>query len=148
MIGLGKGSVMKTNDDELVEIVDDEQAIQEGLLLEMAQVADFNGYKLIIWTNDEGKIPHFHVVKGKKPSVPDFDCCIKFQCAEYYPYGGKHTDRLPRNQLKKFIELLNSKDKYDETHTVWESLIIEWNRNNNRTRIPSNITMPDYMHIV
>ncbi len=121
--------------------------LENGLLCEMAKVADFNGYRLVIWTNDEGEIPHFHIMTGKNPNNPEFDSCIKFNVSEYYPHGGKHTDKLPHNQLKNLIGLLNSQDPYT-SDTVWKILLAEWNRNDNRVKIPMDTPMPDYRHIV
>lgn len=118
------------------------------LVCEMAKVADFDGYKLWIWTNDEGKIPHFHVIKGN-PLAPSFDSCIKFKVSEYFPHGGRHKDKLPRNHLKDLVELLKSQDPYAiGQQTIWQALIIEWNRNDNKEQVSPFAPIPDFMHIV
>ncbi len=136
----------KTSHEQIVtefEVVDDVFPV-----CEMAKVADFRGYKLWVWTNDEGQIPHFHIIKGK-PTAPTFDACVQFKVAEYYPHGGKHTDKLPRNHLKDFVALLKSQDPYAlGTQSIWQTLIIEWNRNDNKVQVPVTTPMPDFMHIV
>ena len=132
-----------------LEVVDDmPQEAEFTPVCEMAKVADFRGYKLWVWTNDEGQIPHFHIIKGK-PTAPTFDACVQFKVAEYYPHGGKHTDKLPRNHLKDFVSLLKSQDPYAlGTQSIWQTLIIEWNRNDNKVQVPATTPMPDFMHIV
>lgn len=114
-------------------------------LCEMAKVADFNGYKLVVWTNDEGATPHFHVMAGKDLRHPEFDACVKFRVAEYYPHDGTHTDRLPDGQAKAMVDLLKSRDPFAiGEQTVWQTLLVEWNRNDNREKISVDTPMPDY----
>lgn len=126
-----------------LEVVDDVSTV-----CEMAKVADFRGYKLWVWTNDEGQIPHFYIIKGK-PTAPTFDACVQFKVAEYYPHGGRHTDKLPHNHLKDFVELLKSQDPFAlGSQSIWQTLIIEWNRNDNKVQVPVTTPMPDFMHIV
>lgn len=137
--------------EEWAKIVEAQEAEEKGqlqLLCEMSKVAEFNGYNLIVWTNDEGQEPHFHVTKGRNPTAPDFDCCIKFGSAEYFPHSG-HCDKMPRKHLKDLVALLKSNDEDAVgNQTFWQSLIGDWNRNNNRRKIPLTTEMPDYIHIV
>lgn len=130
------------------EIVERQETEEKGqLLCEMSRVATFDGYNLIVWPDDKGQIPHFHVSRGN-PVHPDFDCCIKYLTAEYFPHSG-HVDRLSRNELKDLVKLLQSKDKAaGEEYTVWKTLINHWNTNNDRRMVPWNTEMPDYIHIV
>ena len=52
------------------------------ILQEMARIGYVDNLELIIWTDDPGNIPHFHIrdrsTKGEK-----FNCCIRIDKAEY-----------------------------------------------------------------
>lgn len=134
---------------KIAEEMQDQYNKERVLICEMAKVADLDGYKLVIWPNDEGMIPHFHIIKGRNPNNPEFDACIKFLEPSYYPHGGHHTDRLSSQEIKKLVNLLNSKDIYALTEqTIWQTLMIEWNRNDNRQKIDLKTEMPDYRHII
>ena len=53
---------------EIAEEMQNQYNKEHGLICEMAKVADLDGYKLVIWPNDEGMIPHFHIIKGRNPN--------------------------------------------------------------------------------
>jgi len=115
---------------------------------EMDIVADSDGYTILVWANDAGEVPHFHVIRGEDRLKPDFEACIKIQSAEYYLHGGQHTDRLSEDVLERLVRLLESKDMDSGGKmTVWQWLVGAWNRNNKTRRIPVTTAMPDYRHM-
>jgi hypothetical protein len=132
------------------EFVNDEILIEktpkkewDDMLLEMAQIGTFNKYTIIVWTNDSGNIPHFHIVdsstRGKK-----FHTCIKIEKAEYFHHSGKE-DVLNQKERKELMKFLNSNDKWGEQ--IWVVLLKEWERNNSNISIDINQTIPDYTNI-
>jgi hypothetical protein len=114
---------------------------------EMAKVAAFGGYRLLVWADDERASPHFHVVRGRNLLFPDFEACLEIRSAAYCPHGGKYADRLPEGDLEGLVALLASPDKCaGGKQTIWRSLLCIWNSNNDTRRIPVTTPMPDYRH--
>lgn len=116
-------------------------------LEEMATVGKTNdNYDIIIYTNDPGKIPHFHYfddeTRGNK-----FHTCIRLDSAKYFHYGNK-TDKLNSKQKKELISFLNSPHKRYKEETNWQHLIYLWNdENNSDVQIDEDISMPDYKEL-
>lgn len=101
-------------------------------------------YKIIVWTDDPGQIPHFHVVdantRGRK-----FDSCVRLDCAAYFKHGS-HDDKLnsgDRKAVVKFLNLISPKDPCRRTN--WQRVVFEWNRNNSTNSIPEDQVMPNYL---
>lgn len=111
-----------------------------NMLLEMAQIGTFGKYTIIVWTNDPGNIPHFHVVDSATRGN-SFNTCIKIESAEYFHHEGKE-DTLNTKERKELLKFLNSKDKWGEQN--WVVLLKEWERNNSKTSIDINLPIPDY----
>ena len=59
----------------------------DKMLLEMAQIGTFNKYTIIVWTNDSGNIPHFHIVDSSTRGE-EFHTCIKIEKPEYFHHSG------------------------------------------------------------
>lgn len=111
-----------------------------NMLLEMAQIGTFGKYTIIVWTNDPGNIPHFHVVDSATRGN-SFNTCIKIESPEYFHHEGKE-DTLNTKERKELLKFLNSKDKWGEQN--WVVLLKEWERNNSKTSIDINLPIPDY----
>ena len=113
------------------------------MLLEMAQIGTFNKYTIIVWTNDPGNIPHFHIVdtstRGEK-----FHTCIQIEKPEYFHHTGKE-DILSSKERKQLVDFLNKNDKWGEQN--WIVLLKEWERNNSNISIDINQPIPDYTNL-
>lgn len=119
-----------------------------GLPWEIAKVARFGEYSVLVWASDRREEPHFHVIRGENLLEPEFETFLKIRTAEYYPHEGRQTGCLEEEQLERLVELLNAKDEFaDGEHTVWQSLIGIWNHNNDTRAIPVTTPMPDYRQI-
>lgn len=115
--------------------------INEELLLEMAQIGVLdNKYVIVVWTNDPGNIPHFHIM-DKVTRGSNFHTCIKIESAEYFHHTGKEA-KLNAKQKKELMKFLNDTDKWGENN--WIVLLKEWDRNNSHTSININTPMPNY----
>lgn len=111
--------------------------------LEISQIGTFNKYTIIVWTNDSGNIPHFHILD--KTTLGDkFHTCIKIETSEYFHHTGKE-DLLNHKERKELMKFLNSNDKWGEQ--IWVVLLKEWERNNSNISIDINQTIPDYTNI-
>ena len=62
--------------------------LNEQMLLEMAEIGRFDGYKIMIYGN-EGPIPHFHVEHKEK----NLSVCVRIDKAEYFSHG-RHKYKL------------------------------------------------------
>lgn len=113
-------------------------------LCEMARIGTTkDDYEIVIFTNDGGKIPHFHYrdanTRGRK-----FHTCIRLDSAQYFHHGGKR-DILNVKQRKELVDfLLSNAEEEDEGYTNWMLLLREWNRNNSDVKIDRNSKMPNY----
>lgn len=99
--------------------------------------------EVYVWTNDPGTIPHMHV-RERGDSKYVWECCIKFESAEYFDHG-KYKGRLPSKVGKELDKMLRSIDP-DSLHdaTYWQTAVAEWNRNNSSTKLPKDLKQPDY----
>lgn len=115
----------------------------DSVINEMSQVGTFSKYTIIVWTNDSGNIPHFHIVdsstRGEK-----FHTCLKIESPEYFHHSGKE-DVLNNKERKELLKFLNSKDKWGEQN--WIVLLKEWERNNSNSSIDINQVIPDYLKL-
>ncbi len=112
-------------------------------LTEVSQVGTFNNYTIIVWTNDTGNIPHFHIVDSSTYGNK-FHTCIKIEKAEYFHHSGKE-DVLNHKERKELMKFLNSNDKWGEQN--WVVLLKEWERNNSNMSIDIKQPIPDYTNI-
>lgn len=110
-------------------------------VLEMAACGNAHGMYLVVWTNDSGWIPHFHIFNNQNPNKATFNACLKLETPEYFKHV-HHTDVLNSKQLKQLVKLLQKEIKPGLTH--WQQLIISWNMNNSKSEIPFDMPMPDY----
>lgn len=112
-----------------------------GELYEMASCGNTDGLYLVVWTNDAGWIPHFHIFNNSNPKKTTFDACLKIETPEYFKHG-QHTDILNSKQVKQIMKLLKSEK--EPGLTWWKYLISTWNANNSKAEIPTDLPMPDY----
>lgn len=114
------------------------------MITEMAQIGVMDDkYAIVVWTNDPGNIPHFHIMDYKSRGTK-FHTCIKIETAEYFHHTGKE-DILNTKQRKLLVEFLNQNDKWGEKN--WIVLLKEWIRNNSKTEIDINLEMPNYLNL-
>ena len=97
-----------------------------------------NPCKLIIYPN-EGPKPHFHVVAN------DFNSCVRLDVAEYFLHG-IYTDTINSRQLKALIKRLKDVDDPLFGLSVWEILVVFWNKTHPKNRIKTR-KMPDYKRL-
>lgn len=118
-------------------------------LEEMATIGrTTDNYEIIVFTNDPGKIPHFHYRDAStRGSV--FHTCIRLDKPDYFLHEGK-TDKLNAKQKKELIKFLNAnanKGKYF-SGTNWNYLVAMWNNENNSdVYIDEDTIMPDYKQL-
>ena len=113
------------------------------ILQEMARIGYVDNLELIIWTDDSGNIPHFHLrdrsTKGEK-----FHSCIRIDKPEYFIHTGKEN-KLNSKQKKNLMAFLQQNTTLGTaTITNWDKVIMYWNDNNSDVIIDSDIPIPDY----
>lgn len=135
----------KTNEHTLSEMLDEALSIHntnDHKLFEMAKIGRFKNLYIYIWMNDGGNVPHFHISDSSNyPNNSSIEIAVKIQLPEYFPHGGKYTDKLSTREVKELIRFLKSSEDGENN---WEYLIKTWNRNNSNAKIPVNMPMPDY----
>ena len=115
-------------------------------LEEMARIGSYDEVEVVVFTNDPGKIPHFHI-RDIVTRGSIFHSCVRIDKAEYF----KHTEKE---------DILNSKDKKDlvkflkeKTNskifigTNWQLLLYMWNLNNSDVIIDEDTAMPEYNNL-
>lgn len=112
-------------------------------LIEMAKIGEIKNYTIIVWTNDNGNIPHFHIVDSGTLGS-QFHTCVQIEKPEYFHHTGKEGV-LNSKERKELIKFFQSPDPDEVFGTNWDVLLYEWNKNNNRKKISRNTGMPDYI---
>lgn len=112
-------------------------------LIEMAKIGEIKNYTIIVWTNDNGNIPHFHIVDSNTLGK-QFHTCVQIEKPEYFHHTGKE-DTLNSKEKKELIKFFQASDPDEVFGTNWDVLLYEWNKNNNRKRISRDTEMPDYI---
>lgn len=119
--------------------------VEENLLLEMAEIGRFEGFRLLIY-GCEGPIPHFHIENKEK----NIYSCIKILEDDYFRHG-KYKDKLSSKDVKKLKQFLLAQHKLFGKHgyTNWQIICIYWNDNNPDYQIEDveKVTMPSYNNI-
>ena len=118
--------------------------IKEDYLMEMARVGQYKNYEVIIWTNDNGKVPHFHL-RDSNTHGEEFHTCICINEAKYFLHTGKE-DKLNAKGRRELSDFLNSKSnaKRFESFTNWQIVLTLWNMNNSDVLVDEDLVMPDY----
>lgn len=102
-------------------------------------------YEVWVYTNDEGELPHLHVV-GKQKLL---DCCVRLDIAEYFIHGN-HCDMFNKQQRDAFVKFIRSSPTSVrvKAETRWDLAVFFWNENTSRTSIPDDVVMPDYSQLL
>lgn len=110
---------------------------------EMARVGfTKNNIEILIYTDDPGKIPHFHFFDRNKDK--DNEGCIRIDKPEYFNHNGKDL-KLNSSQRKELIDFLKSDHKGKRFNgTNWEFIVQMWNDNNSDVEMDEDTPMPDY----
>jgi hypothetical protein len=122
--------------------------VHEQKIEEMALIGSLErGYEVVVWTNDGGNVPHFHVrdigTHGK-----DFESCAEIRTNHYFLHKPNHVE-MPRNVRKMLYEFLCKPAEDGVFKTNYAYVVYEWNRNNSNMKIPfsQDAEVPDYMHM-
>ena len=70
-------------------------------LEEMARIGYIDNLEILIWTDDPGNIPHFHI-RDRSTKGQEFNCCIRIDKPEYFIHTGKEN-KLNSKQIKNLI---------------------------------------------
>jgi hypothetical protein len=114
--------------------------IDDKMLMEMATIGYIGKFKIIVWSNEGGNIPHFHIVDISTLGQ-SFHTCVKIESPEYFHHEEK-TDTLNSKQRKSLVDFLNK--PFDEDTSNWEYLIMTWNINCSGKRLSKKMSIPDY----
>ncbi len=114
--------------------------INDEMLMEMATIGYVGKFKIIVWSNEGGNIPHFHIVDTSTLGR-SFHTCVKIEVPEYFHHEGK-TGTLNSSQRKALVDFL--KKPFDEDTSNWEYLIMTWNINGSGKRLSKKMPIPDY----
>ena len=117
------------------------------ILQEMARLGYIDDLELIIWTDDPGSIPHFHL-RDRTTKGDNFHCCVRIDKAEYFQHDGKN-DKLNSKQKKNLCSFLNQKVLLGTAEiTNWDKVIMYWNDNSSNITLDSDTEMPDYTKLI
>lgn len=108
-------------------------------------VGTTNTVEVYVWTDDPGKVPHFHVRKYGKNGHYEWETCIRYDSPEYFLHGrhkGKLPDKKLAKQLDDMLRQVNKKSRNQTTY--WEDCIDAWNSNNSDVELDVNLVQPDY----
>ena len=111
-------------------------------------VGTTNTIEVYVWTNDPGKVPHFHVRKYGKNGHYEWETCIRYDSADYFLHG-RHKDKLPDKKIAKQLDemLRQVNPKLRNQTTFWQSCIDQWNLNNSDVELDPDIEQPDYTQL-
>ena len=124
----------------------DEIGEEHGAILEMAEIGEFQSYRVSVFTN-EGNTPHFHVYDRQTKRL----ICLKIGKAEYFKHGKYQNELLrdERKDLQRWLALPNEDAWRDrkEVSSNYREICIEWNRNNKGNRVDVDQPIPNYVHM-
>lgn len=122
--------------------------VHEQKMEEMAVIGPLKrGYEVVVYTDDGGNTPHFHVrdigTHGK-----EFESCAEIKTNRYFLHKPNHVE-MPRDVRKMLYEFMCQPSEDNVFKTNYASVIFEWNRNNSKMKIPfsQDAEVPDYVHI-
>ena len=122
--------------------------VEEQLPLEEMARAGYtaSNYEVVIYTEDDGYIPHFHFRNREK----GFDTCICIEKAEYFIHG-KHQNKLNtslKDELSHFMKDRADVDFLEGVEiTNWQYVASLWNKNNSKVKVSLQSTIPDYTQL-
>lgn len=117
------------------------------ILNDMAKVGNYDDFEIIVFSNEGGNIPHFHI-RDVNTNGSNFHTCVRLDKPEYFHHTGKE-DILNSKQKKELVRFLesNSKVKRFSTFTNWEVLLTLWNMNNSTVELDEDMSMPNYLDL-
>ena len=120
---------------------------EKQVIEEMARLGYIDGkkFEIIVFTDDPGNKPHFHV-RDAATKGSTFHSCVEIRNARYFKHFGK-TDILNGKMKKKLVDFFNASSEDFEDMNNWKVLLRMWNSNNSSMKVPPNQEMPDYMKL-
>jgi|GEM_PF-1844005 len=122
------------------------QDVKGDILLEMATIGNITPhYVVMIKSNDEENIAHFHVL-DKETLGKQFNSAIFITDNRYFKHGNAQ-DELSSDLRNALVKFLNQTD--EDGMSNWAFLVKTWNRNNSITSVSDSIkqNIPDYTEI-
>jgi len=90
--------------------------------------------------SDEGDyLAHFHIVSKDH----NFDCCIRINAPEYFPYG-KHRSKFYNLKQKKILNEKLSEMRKESGKTYWQEIRDLYYAANMSCKEPKANNQPDY----
>lgn len=118
----------------------------EHMLNEMALVGSIGNLEIIVYTCDPGFVPHVHVIDTATRGNL-FSACIKLETPEYFPHGGKYTDKFNSKERKTFQKFMESAPRNKRYSTNYEYACSMWNDNNSSTAVDETHSIPNYLEL-
>lgn len=123
--------------------------VSEYRVEEMAIIGPLQrGYEVVVFTDDGGNIPYFHVrdigTHGK-----EFESCAEIETNRYFLHKPNHA-KMPRDVRKMLYEFMCQPSEDGVFKTNYASTVFEWNRNNSKMKIAfdQDADVPDYLHML
>lgn len=145
---------MEINEEKLRQIIHSEiceYIKHKAMINEMARVGLLGEYDIVVYTDDPGFVPHFHII-DKATRGFEFDCCVKLETNEYFNHGG-HEDILSRHDRNNLYDFMLQPHRNVHYRNNYEYAVNLWNDNNSSSYVQinednnGNIIVPDYRHI-
>ncbi len=109
---------------------------------EMARLGYIDGFEIIVFTDDAGNKPHFHI-RDAATRGQSFHSCIEIRHPRYFRHTGKE-DVLNGKMKRKLLEFFATQNEDFEGLTNWQVLLRMWNSNNSTMKVLPTQEMPDY----
>lgn len=116
---------------------DNKQVIEE-----MARLGYIDGFEIVVFTDDSGNKPHFHIRDGATRGQ-DFHTCIEIKHPRYFHHTGKE-DVLNSKMKRKLVAFFSAPSEDFEEMSNWQVLLRMWNSNNSTMKVLPTQEMPDY----
>lgn len=102
-----------------------------------------NTIEVYVHTNDDGKIPHFHIRKYGRNNKFEWETCILYDSADYFLHG-RYSDTIPNKIAKELDKMLRMSNPKRGGISFWQTAVDDWNSNNSDIELPRDIEQPDY----
>lgn len=112
--------------------------------IEMARIGRFGSFDVVVYTDDQDIIPHFHVLSNPHGS---FDCSIGNQSAEYSQLHCQSGQMTNTNWTELVTFMSMSKKGILRNLTNREYTLMLWNDNNPNFEIDEDQAMPEYIQM-
>lgn len=118
---------------------------------EMSRIGFMGNMDVLIYTDDMGYIPHFHIV-DKATRGKEFDTCVRLENNQYFLHGN-HNDTLNSRQRKMLDDFMNAPSRNVHYRNNYECAVNLWNDNNSSSYVQiqedenGNVIVPNYSDI-